>query len=404
MDALLQLSAQSSGNGLVGAREVHDPSVQGQTAEQVVVEVAWRPVGRSLGGRVEQRPVEHAGVVGEVAHRQVGRHVIRVLAQVGERHDVPHVLGVGLGVDHVHLNAVDHRPRIGHGQGPHRHVILINEVLRQEVVAVGLVVVGTDVKLLGLGTTFDLDFTTLPFLLAENRGVVEASPLRLQLDPEQALRADNQTAVERHVDVACLNVLQDVVLLPLEADVHLVLKIEQRLRVELGAQLNLVANASTDVQLDALVKIHGPRPALALWNPRVLGVVPGITQRDFGGPLRLDFDFVAAKNHLEQLAVDFELGGKSFVGRVLLFLELVPEFAQVALDVVVQIFVQREHARRPKQQRVANGLLHFVHPSSGVVHDAVVEVAGPLQRHPAWEFGRVVGVRVVVREWQVVSD
>ena len=185
--ALLQLSAQGPRDGLVGTCEIHDAFVKGQTAEQIVVEVAGRPVGRGFSRRLQQGSIEHACVVGEAAHRQVGRDVIGVLAQVGERHDVPDVLGVGLGVDHVHLNAVDHRPGIGHGQGPHRHVVLVDEVLRQEVVAVGLVVVGADVELLRLGATLDFDFTALAFLLAEHRGVVEAPPLGFQLDPEQAL-------------------------------------------------------------------------------------------------------------------------------------------------------------------------------------------------------------------------
>ena len=327
-----------------------------------------------------------------------------MLAQVRERDDVSHVLGVGLGVDHVHLDRVDHGTGVGHRQGPHGHVVLVDEVLRQEVVSVGLVVVGADVELLGLRATLDLNFTPLPLLLAEHRGVVEPSPLRFQLDPKQALGAHNQTAVERHVDVARLDVFQNVVLLPLETDVHLVLKIKQRLRVELGAQLNFVADASADVQLDALVEVHGTRPALTLRNPRVLGVVPGVAKRNFSRSLRLDFNLVAAENHLEQLAVDLQLGGEGFVSGILLLLELVPKFAQVALDVVVQILVQREHAGRPKQERVADGLLHLVHPRDRVVHHAVVEVARPLQRHPARKFSGVVGVRVVVRERQVVGD
>ena len=402
--ALLELPAQGSRDGLVGPSEIHDPFVQRQTAEQVVVEVAWGAVGRGLGGRIEQGPVKHAGVVGQAAQRQVGRHVIGVLSQIGKCDNVSHVLGVGLGVHHVHLNPVDHRPGIGHRQGPHGHVILVHEVLRQEVVAVGLVIVGADVELLGLGPTLDFDFAPLAFLLAEHRGVVKTSPLRFQLHPEQALGADNQAAVERHVDVPRLDVLQDVVLLPLEADVHLVLKIEQRLRVELGAQLNFVANAPPDVQLDALVEVHGARPALTLRNSWVLGVVPGVAQGDFSRSLGFDFNLVAAENHLEQLAVDLQLGGEGFVGGILLLLELVPEFAQVALDVVVQIFVQRKHAGGAEQERVADGLLHLVHPGNGVVHHAVVEVAGPLQRHPAWKFGRVVRIRVVVGEWKVVGD
>ena len=121
------------------------------------------------------------------------------------------------------------------------------EVLRQEVVTVRLVVVRSDVKFLRLGTAFHFDFASFALLLAENGGVVKAPPLRFHLHPKQTLGALNQGTIQRHADVSRLDVFQDVVLLALEADVHLVFKIEQRLRVVLGAKLNLVADFSRDV-------------------------------------------------------------------------------------------------------------------------------------------------------------
>ena len=136
-------------------------------------------------------------------------------------------------------------------------------------------------------------------------------------------------------------------------------------------------------------------------NARVLRIVPRVTQGDFRGSLGLDFDLVAAENHLEQLAVDLQLRRKGAVSLVLLFLELVPKLRQVAFDVVVQVLVQREQARRTKFQGVADGLLDLVHPCEGVVHNAVVEVARPLQGHPTRKFSRIEHVPVVVGEGQI---
>ena len=118
------------------------------------------------------------------------------------------------------------------------------------------VIISTDVEFLGLSPTLHFNFTALAFLLAENSGVVQSSPLRFQLQSKQTLRTRDQAAVQRHVDVACFNVLQDVIFLALEPDVHLILEIEQCLSVELGTKLNLVSNFAPKIQLDALVEVH----------------------------------------------------------------------------------------------------------------------------------------------------
>ena len=401
MNPLAQVASQRGGNGLVRTCVAHHALVEGHASEEVVVVVVRRAVGCGLCGRLEHCAAQDAGVVNQIAQRQVGRHVIRVLPKVSEGHDVPHVLGVGLRVDDVHLNPVDHGPRIRDWQRPHRLVVLVHEVLRQEVVSVGFVVVGADVELLGLGTPLHFNLTPLPLLLAEHCGVVQTSPLGFQLQTKQTLRARNQAAVERHVDVARLDVLQDVVLLTLETDVHLVLKVKQCLRVELRSKLNLVSNLSAKVQLNPLVEIDRPRAPLTFGDARVLGVVPRVPQGDFRGSLRLDFDFVAAENHLEQLAVDLQLRRKGTVSLIFFFLKLVPKFRQVALDVVVQVLVQGEQARRPELQGVADGLLDLVHPCEGVVHHTVIEVARPLQGHPSREFSRIEHVPIVVGERQI---
>ena len=278
---------------------------------------------------------------------------------------------------------------------------MIDKVLRKEVVPIGFVVVSTDVELLGLGPAFHLNFTALPLLLAENCRVVQTPPLRFQFHTKQTLRTSNQAAVQWHADVSRLNVFQDVVLLSLKANVHLVFEIEQRLGVELGAKLNLVSNFAAEVELNPLVKIHRPRPALALGNPRVFRVVPSVAQGDFCRPLWLDFNLIAAEDHLKELAVDLQLRGKSAVRFIFLFLQFVPELTEVTRDVVVQILVQGEHTRRSELEGVADGLLHLIQARDGVVNHAIIEIAGPLQRDAAGEFSRIEQVPIVVGKGKV---
>ena len=278
VDALLEASANGTRNGFVGPGEIHHPLVQGQAPEEIVVVVARGAARHDIGGGLKRRPAKNADIVCQVAKGQIGRNEVGVFPQVGECDHVSHILGVGLCVDHVDLDPVDHHPRIGNGQRPHRLVVLAHKVLGQEVVAVGLIVVGSDVKLLGLGAPLDFNLATLAFLLAEDRGVVKTPPLGFHLQAKKALRPHNQAAVQWHADVSRFNVFQDVVFFSLETNVHLVFKVKQRLGVVLGPQLNLVANFSSDVQLDALVKIDRARPSLSLRNARVFSVVPRVAQ------------------------------------------------------------------------------------------------------------------------------
>ena len=277
MHPLLQIPGKCRRDGLIRSGEIHDAGFQGQASEKIVVVVVGRAVRRDLCRWLESSLSEHARVVHKFANGQVGRNVIGVFTQICEGHDVPHVLDIRLHVHHIHFDAVDHGAGVGHRQGLHRLVVLVHEILRQEEVAVGFVVVRPDVKFLGLCATLHFNLAALAFLLAEHGGVVQPAPLGFQFDPKQTLRAGNQRTVQRHVDVAGLHVLQDVVLFSLEANVHLVLKIEQRLCVVLGAEFNLVANLAVEVQLDALVKIHAPSVPLALGNARVVRLVSACT-------------------------------------------------------------------------------------------------------------------------------
>ena len=299
MHALFEVASKCRRHGLVRPSVIHHRLVQRQASKQVVVVVVGGTALRGLRRRFKPLPCENAGVVGQIPRRHIARQIRGVLPEVGECQDVSDILGVGLGVDDVDFNPVDHRPRVGNGQGLHGLVILVDEVLRKEVVPVGFVIVRTDVELLGLGPSLDLYFTSFSLLLTEDRCVVQATPLGFQLQSKQTLRTRDQAAVEWHAYVPRFDVLQNVVLFTLEPDVHLVFEVEQRLGVELGAEFNLVTNFPAQVQLNSLVKIHRPRPSLALGNPRVFRVVPSVAQRDFRRSLGFDFDFIAAENHLE---------------------------------------------------------------------------------------------------------
>ena len=88
-----------------------------------------------------------------------------MLPEVGKTYDVPDVLGIGLRIDDPHLDAGDVHARVGHRQALHRLVVLIEEVLRKEIVPVGFVIVSADVEFLGLRAALDLNLPALALLL-----------------------------------------------------------------------------------------------------------------------------------------------------------------------------------------------------------------------------------------------
>ena len=362
--------------------ESHDIRVARHVEEDVVVEVA----------RCAIEVDADAGVIRQISHRQVTREVVRVFPDVGEREDVPHILGVGLRIDHVHLDPRDAGSRIHHRQALHRPVVLVPEILGQEEMSVGLIVVGPDVELLGLGAPLHLNLFALALLLAEHGGVVHLAPLRFQLGAEQRLTALNQGALKRHADVARLDVFQDVVLLPLEADVHLVLEVECRLRVVIRSEVDFLTDASVDGQLDALVKIKRGDGPIPLGKARVLRFAVPNPKIELGRTLGPDFNFVRSENGLKNLRVHRQLRGKAALLLVDLILHFVPELTDVLVNVVFEKLIQGQERGVPEVQRVSKPLTDDVLPRGLIVVHPVFDDIRKVQADP-WR--RLHGVGLV---------
>ena len=270
------------GNRRASATESHDIRVARHVKEDVVVAVVRCPV------QVDP----NVGVIGDVRDGQVRRNVVRVLTDVGKGENVPNVLCIGLRIDRIYLYPRDARARIDHRQTLQGVVVFVPEVLGEEIVAVRLVIVCPNVKLLGLGAPLHFNFLALTLLLAEHRGIVDLAPLGFQLGSKQGLTALDQGTLKRHADVARLNVLQDVVFLTLETDVHLVFKVKCGFRVVVGSKVDFVANAAVDGQLYALVKVERRDRTVPLCKARVFRSAVTHTKVQFGRTLRLDFNFV----------------------------------------------------------------------------------------------------------------
>ena len=179
MDSLIvdgrTIGIRVGGDGGSCPTESHDIRVARHVLENFVVRV--------VGRLVEVDPDVRA--VRQVRNGQVGGHEVGVFTDIGECNDVPDVLCIGLRIDHINFNPGDPRSGIHHWQTLQGGIILVPEELGQEIVPVRLVIIRSDIELLGLGTALDLDFLALSLLLTEDRGVVDFAPLRLELRPEQ---------------------------------------------------------------------------------------------------------------------------------------------------------------------------------------------------------------------------
>ena len=318
-----------------------------------------------------------------------------MLTDIREGEDVPDVLGVGLRIDHIDLNPRDARPRIDHGQALHGIVIPVPEIAGQEIVPVGLIVVRPDVEFLRLRPALHLDFLPLSLLLAEDGGVVHLAPLGLELQAEEGLAALNERALQRHVDVARLDVLQDVVLLALEPDVHLVLEVEGGLGVVVRSEVDLFTDAAVDGQLDALVEVKGGDGPVSLGQARILGLAVAQAEVELRRTLRPDLNLVGAEDGLEDLRVDCQLWGKAPLFLVQLVLHLIPELAEVLIDVVFEELIEREVGRIPEVEGVPEALAHHILPRGLVVIHPVLDDVGKTEAHATRRFRGVRDIRTV---------
>ena len=188
---------------------------------------------------------------------------------------------------------------------------MVAEELTEEVVAVLFVLVGLEIEFVGLGTAGHRNGFCFRLLLGSDGGHHQFTELELRLHAEQALTTGNQRAVQRQRNITELNQLQDVILLALEFQLHLVFKIEHGLCVVIEVEFDLVADFGKGVQLDILVKIElGDFPLLDRQR-RVVVTVVQHTENQFHIAGRADIDGIAAEDALEDVAADMDLGYQS---------------------------------------------------------------------------------------------
>ncbi len=91
---------------------------------------------------------------------------------------------------------------------------------------IGLVIVRSNIKFLGLRPAFHFDLLSLAFLLRKDGRVIQSSPLCFQFYAKKALAPCDQCSGQGHGNVSRFKILEDVILLALKTNIHLILKVE----------------------------------------------------------------------------------------------------------------------------------------------------------------------------------
>ena len=174
------------------------------------------------------------------------------------------------------------------------------------------VFIRADIEFGLLGITLHRDVFGFAFLLRIEGGDRHPPETEFGLDTEKALCSADQVGVQRHVHIACLDELDDVILLPFIFQFQLVLKFEGGFRVVIDFEFNFIADFGDDIHLDLFVEIEVGLPALAGVKHGVVAAVGDDPEVDFCRALGPDIDGVVTKNGFKDLSGDYNLGYDPF--------------------------------------------------------------------------------------------
>ena len=231
--------------------------VVGAGHQSEALHVALYAVDVAYGVGVHQLE-QGVGVVGGEAHTGAREPGIggRGLAQVGQGQQVAVLCDGGAHVGAPHFETDDLHVAPHHRQRGHGFVVVVVEVLREEVVAVFLVLVGPYLELVAAGAAFHLQVLGAGLLLAQHGVDGQFAEFQLRVEAEELLAAVDEACAQRKRDVGSLEQLQYVVLLALVLELYHVLEVEGGLGVLVEVEVDEVAYLGVEVQLYVLVEVE----------------------------------------------------------------------------------------------------------------------------------------------------
>ena len=172
---------------------------------------------------------------------------------------------------------------------------------------VGLVLIAPDFEVRSRGSALYIDGIRLAALFRENPRECQFAELELPLHPEQALRSLYQTVGSGQADIAQFDLLDDVVFLTFELQLHGVLKGEGGLGVVVGLQFQAFADLPCDIHLNALIEVEVEDLLIHHRKVGVLDPLKAQTEGQFCRSLRRDLDHIRSKDRGEKTAVHIDV-------------------------------------------------------------------------------------------------
>ena len=170
-----------------------------------------------------------------------------VLAQVHEADKVTALLIVGVLVGDPNFDARDLDTGRHMRQTCGEPVVIVVEILRQEKVPVGVVIIALHLELGALHAALCADCFGLGVLLRHQSGQGQIAELELALDTEQRRTSADQTRSGGHADVADFEILDYLVLLSFIRQFQVLgIEIERSVGVVSHVELQFVAHRRVD--------------------------------------------------------------------------------------------------------------------------------------------------------------
>ena len=308
----------------------------------------------------------------------------RALTQVGQGDDAARVAGIARLVGHPQLHAVDLHTRREVGQRLHSCVVFVAEELREEEVAVLLVVGSIDLEGRQLHTTSARNTLRCRLLLRGHQLQLQLAELQVGAESEEARRTLDKTGVGGERNVSAFHELHNLVFLSVVFQLQVLrVEVHRGLGVVVQVQVHLVAHSTVHAQVDLLVEVHRGRLAVANGQRGVLDVLHRGSELQLGGSLRLDAHATRTEYLLGRTEFEVHVGEVE----LLLALRLVDlvvlrteELAQLLLRGVVHILLGRHHDGS-RQPRVSNLVAYDVAVDGVVVLHLLLHVLRTRQVH-----------------------
>ena len=234
---------------------------------------------------------------------------VAAFAQVGKGHDVSGVGGGSVLVGHPHFHAVDGDAALYVGQAFHPTRVVVAEVVSQEEVAVGFIVVPLNFKGCELCAALRGDRLGHRFLLRGYGLQFQFAELQVGANTEERTGTLYQTIVRRHGDVTAFQEFYNLIFLALILQFEAFrVEAEGRFGVVIEVHLHLVTDFALYAEVDGFVEIKSEGLALSDGQAWVVDAFHVGTDFQAGASLCLDLHAARSEYFFGRSEVEVHVG------------------------------------------------------------------------------------------------